>query len=537
MVLSIGTSEHVSTTGAGVVEGACDEVAVGVLVDKEKLGIELVVPEEEEEGVVTTPNPVKEPIVAAENPPEDAGVVASDEGPLPTEGKDVIGVELVVPEEGVVTTPNPVKELIVPVENPPEDAGAVASDGPLWTEGKDVVEAEIATAGVDALVIVVGVEEAGAGEIENVKDAGPVADVVEAARETVDEAVVLNPSEDWVAAKVRVVAEVAPAVDAPKSPELPVDGIVAVPKRDLELTAEVGAPIGEGRETELGAEEAEDGIPKRLLELEEMADRVEAGVATLNKGEEELATPNKGEAELTADEAAPNRDGPVPAADEDGVPKGDGAAPPRAPNNGEVDAVVEGAEPKRVESKLEKDDPELAADAAPPKSDDPEPAKSDGALNTDEPVPAEEEEPKPKENEGAEAGAADAVPNDGVDVVKGEAEEEVAEGVEEKEKGAELAEEPEPEAEEDVGFAKELKEKPVEEEEELKEKPVEEEEELAEDPNENPDILPSLVLSISLSVLVQLQLWRGEGLRLEGLSYMKGRYLGRGNGYRNNLME
>ncbi|KAK4746980.1 hypothetical protein SAY87_026017 [Trapa incisa] len=52
--------------------------------------------------------------------------------------------------------------------------------------------------------------------------------------------------------------EVAPNINFSKSHELSADGIVTVPKRELELTtkADVGAPIGERREIELGAKEA-----------------------------------------------------------------------------------------------------------------------------------------------------------------------------------------------------------------------------------------------------------------------------------------
>ncbi|PKI52973.1 hypothetical protein CRG98_026553 [Punica granatum] len=124
--------EAIPNAGAGVVKGACDEVGVVTLVDKEKLGTELVVPKEAV--VETTTKAVNEPVVAAE-----------------------------------------------------------AADDELATnDGKDAAEAEVSAVGVDALVVVVTVEKMGAGEEASEKDVDFVAGAVEAAVAGAEDAAILK---------------------------------------------------------------------------------------------------------------------------------------------------------------------------------------------------------------------------------------------------------------------------------------------------------------------------------------------------------
>ncbi|OWM71375.1 hypothetical protein CDL15_Pgr027026 [Punica granatum] len=131
-----GRVEVIPNAGAGVVEGVCDEAGVVTSVDKEKLGTELVVPEEAVEE--TTPKAVNEPVVAAK-----------------------------------------------------------ASDDELATnDAKDATKAEVPAAGVDALVVVVTVEKLEAGEEANEKDVDFVAGALEAAVAGAEDAVMLNPKED-----------------------------------------------------------------------------------------------------------------------------------------------------------------------------------------------------------------------------------------------------------------------------------------------------------------------------------------------------
>ncbi|PKI44062.1 hypothetical protein CRG98_035549 [Punica granatum] len=99
------------------------------------------------------------------------------------------GRELVVPEEAV-------EETTLKAVNEPVVAAEAADDELATNDAKDAAKAEVPAAGVDALVVVVTVEELETGEEANEKDVDFVAGALEAAVAGAEDAAMLNPKED-----------------------------------------------------------------------------------------------------------------------------------------------------------------------------------------------------------------------------------------------------------------------------------------------------------------------------------------------------
>lgn len=127
--------------GAGVVDCACDDARVDVLVDKENPVNELVVPEEADE--LVTPKPVKEPTVPDDEEELPMAAVATvltedEEGVTPKEGK--AGTE-VAAEEAVALLADGVEALLVVVTVENNEAEDVPSDRDVGFAAAGVLEA------------------------------------------------------------------------------------------------------------------------------------------------------------------------------------------------------------------------------------------------------------------------------------------------------------------------------------------------------------------------------------------------------------
>lgn len=321
--------------GTVVAEGAGDEAGVEVLVDNEKLGTELAVAEEA--GVVVTPNPVKE-LAGVEDPAvtADAAEVAAAEKPAANEGN-------VVEED---------------------------------------TEAELLTAdGVDALVVVVTVENDGAADGAKEKDVGFAEDAVEGGADGAKLKEDCEDEEDCANEKGEVVVDVAEGV---KEGELELVGLAKEKPAGAAKGDDVAAELeGNMFENEGVVAEADAEAAENAAVVEAAAGVAAAGAKKLGLAEVAVVpnwggavdrlVPNTGAPELAAEAVPPNEDAPeAAAAAEGGVPNRDGAAVVV-----EVDDDV-GAAPNSGELAPEAAPNGGAPEVAAPNNDEPELAPEDG---------------------------------------------------------------------------------------------------------------------------------------------------------------